>query len=210
LISFAGLAALDLAAALFVWRSFVATDGGHSLPARNAPMLVPAGLTEVPKATEGDDHETLARPLFVKSRRPSQVAPRAANGASAAPPPAGLKLRAIIGFDRWVRAFVTSSAAVDGKWVSVGEIFENWRVESISPQEIALRQDSDTLRVGLDYDGAPAPVGPAPALPPPAKTENAPARPPSAVSYNLDDEPAPKIVAPDTIAAVKGAGRGGH
>lgn len=183
IIALAGLATLDLAAGLFAWRGFAGADGGERLEARSAPMIVPAALSGAPSLASGDDPETLSRPLFVKSRRPSQHAPRAASETAAAPRPAGLKLLAIIGFSHTARAFLISSAAADGKWLSVGEIFENWTVDSIAEQEIALRQDADVLRVGLDYEGVPAQAGPLPAPlpPPPAKTENRDEAPPAAV-----------------------------
>jgi hypothetical protein len=198
IITLAGLAALDLAAALFAWRGFADADGGEILDARLAPKLIPAALSDAPAMAGGDDPETLARPLFAKSRRPFQGGSRVANVASAAAPPAGLKLHAVIGFNHSVRAFVTSSAAADGKWISIGEMVENWTVDSISAQEIALRQNANLLRVGLDYDRAPAPVVPIPAPPPPA------------VSENLDDDSAAKVVAPAAASAVKDAKRGGH
>jgi hypothetical protein len=198
IITLAVLASLDLAAALFVWRSFAAAGQSESLPSRSASIIVPVALSDAPAAAEGDDHDTLARPLFVKSRRPSQNAAPVATGATLAPPPAGLKLHAVIGFNHLARAFVTSTAAAEGKWLSVGETFEDWKVDSIAAQDIALRQDADVFRVGFVYDDAPNPAAPAPAPPPPPKADSG------------NETPAARIVAPDAFDAVKGAKRGGH
>jgi hypothetical protein len=198
IISMAGLAALDLVAVLFAWRSFSGADATDRLPVRSASTIVPAALSDASAATEGNDPETLARPLFAKSRRPWQGGPPLANEASAAPPPAGLKLRAIVGFNRSAHAFVISSAAAEGKWLSVGEKFENWTVDSIAEQEIALRQNAGLLRVGLDYDGSTPPAGPIAAPPPSAKTET------------RDDAPAAKALASDPFSAIRDAKRSGH
>lgn len=188
IISLVALAGLDLAAGLFAGRSFVAVDGGDSFPARSAPTIVPAALSDTFAVTRGDDPETLARPLFVKTRRPWQGTRRASSVVSAAPPPSGLKLHAIVGFSHSARAFVTSSAAADGKWLGVGETFENWTVESISSQEIDLRLDADLLRVGLDYDNVATPAGPitSPAPSTPVAPTPAPPSPPPVISENLD------------------------
>jgi hypothetical protein len=198
IIILASLAGLNLAAALFAWRSFAGAEPGERIPARSAAMIVPAGVSDAPAIPEGDDRETLSRPLFVKSRRPSQNASRAASEASVAPPPAGLQLHAVVGFSHSARAFVTSSSAADGKWLKVGENFENWMVDSIAAQEIALRQDADLLRVGLFYDTAAAPVGLTPTPPPP---------PPK--TGNSEEAPA-KVIVPDAFAPVRDSKRGGH
>lgn len=195
IISLVGLALLDLAAGLFAWRSFNVGRVGDSVPGRSPAMVDAAALSDVPVAALGDDVETLARPLFVKSRRPWQATPKAASEAVHAPPPVGLKLHAIVGFDHSIRAFVTSSAAADGKWLSVGETFENWTVDSITHQEIALRQDADLLRVGLAYDDVAAPVS-AISVSPPARGEN------------RDDAQPAKVVAPDALSAVRDGKRG--
>jgi hypothetical protein len=86
IILMAGLAALDLVAVLFAWRSFSGADATDRLPVRSASTIVPAALSDASAATEGNDPETLARPLFAKSRRPWQGGPRLANEASPAPP----------------------------------------------------------------------------------------------------------------------------
>jgi hypothetical protein len=195
IISLAGLTLLDVAAALFVWRAFSGAEAADRPPPGSAPSIVPAALSDAPITRQGEDSETLARPLFWKSRRPSQAGFRPANEPSHAPAPADLKLHAIIGFNYSNRAFVTSRAAADGKWLSVGETFESWTVDSITSHEIALRQDVDLLRVGLDYDEVAAPAAPSPPPQPPAKVEN------------RDEAAPPKGAPPDPFSAARNGRR---
>jgi len=171
------LAALDGAGVLFAWSGFAATQPQADVAARPAPRIVPAPLSEPALLEQGEDSETLARPLFVKSRRPPKSV-ALVNGARAAIAPPGMKLHAVIGFNRSSQAFVTSDGAAAGQWLKVGDLFENWTIESIMAQEIALRRDEENVRVGLDYDSPPATPGsappPPPSPPPPQKDEGAP------------------------------------
>lgn len=169
IIILACLTFLDVAAVVFAWRNLVGAEVILRPVTRSAPMIVLDPVFDLPASTPDNNSETLSRPLFVKSRRPFLDHPSATEANTGAAP-GGLKLHAVIGFDQSVRAFVTSDANAEGKWLTVGDIFENWTVESIDAQEITLRQDADLLRIGLDYDVVPAMVGTAfPAHPTPTR-----------------------------------------
>ena len=197
IIALAGLGAIDVVAALFAWRAFAGPGSSDDLPPRVAPAIIPASITSAASESPHEDSETLARPLFAKSRRPSQNAARATDDAATSPPPAGLKLLAVIAFGRSARAFVASGADTDGKWLSVGDVIESWRVDSIEAQDISLRQQDDRIRVGLNYDGG---TGRVAQLPPP----------PVEKAEKRDEAPPAKIIAPESFAAVRDAKRGGH
>jgi hypothetical protein len=197
IIALAGLGAVDMAAALFAWRAFTAPDAGQDLPARAAPAMVPATSAALQAGPPHDDNETLARPLFSRSRRPSQNAANAQADALSSPPPAGLKLLSVIAFGHEARAFVASTADAEGKWLSVGDSVESWEVESIAAQDISLRQQEDHIRVAIEYDGAPGRVA---QLPPPAPEKPA----------KSEEAPPAKVVAPESFAAIKDVRRGGH
>ncbi len=198
LITLAALSLLDLAAAGFAWQGLAGADASADPPARSSAGVVPASPPEPPIFALGDDSEILARPLFAKSRRPwsgTNDAGGAMNGTSS---PAGLKLHAIIEFDRSARAFVTSDSVKAGRWLSVGENFENWTVAAISAQEIALSHNANHIEIGLDYAEDP---GRAKVPPPPSAAKNDAPPPPPAPS---------KIVTPNAFAGSRGAKRGEH
>lgn len=197
IIALAALGALDVVAALFAWRAFFGPEAGMDLPARAAPPIVPAAIAAAAPQASHDDSETLSRPLFSKSRRPSLNAAHLAADAASSPPPAGLKLLAVIAFGHDARAFVVSSVDADGKWLSVGDSIESWTVESIAPQDISLRQQDDRIRVAINYDEAPARVA------------QLPARLPEKAEKSEETPPA-KVVAPESFAAIKDLRRGGH
>jgi hypothetical protein len=195
-IALAGLGVVNLAAAIFAWRGFVGEAREDVVPARSAPLILPAAQPADPAPAVGEDRETLARPLFDKSRRPVQGMPRSAGTTEA---PSGIKLLAVIGFSHTARAFVVSGAAAEGKWLSAGEIFENWKVDSIEPNEIVMRQETGLLKVGIDYNGAPAQF-----------TAEAPPPPPEGPQPEGPGAAPAKIVDPDSFGAGRDARRGKH
>ena len=158
IIILAGVAGLDLFAGAFAWNGFAGERG--RLVARPVPAIVPENQSEFVIPAQGDDREILARPLFSKSRRPTPPGQRQADGGNRVPsaPPAGIKLNAVILFNRAARAFMSSNASLEGKWFAVGETFENWTVDSIAPQEVALRRDASLIRIGLAYNGVSSPI----------------------------------------------------
>lgn len=196
MIALAGLGFVNLAAAAFAWRSFTSGTEEDAVPARSAPLILPAAQTADAAPALDEDRETLARPLFDKTRRPALGIPRSA-GATAAP--SGIKLLAVIGFNHTARAFVISSAAAEGKWLSAGEIFENWKVDSIEPHEIVLRQETGLLKVGIDYNDAPPQFTVEVAPPPP---ENSEPKGPEAAPAT--------VVAPESLAAGRNVKRSKH
>lgn len=198
MIALAGLGVLNLAAATFAWRGFAGEVRDDVLPARSAPLILPAAQSADAAPALGEDRESLARPLFDKSRRPIQSNRQSAG---ATEPPFGVKLLGVIGFRRTARAFVTSSAAAEGKWLSVGEIFENWKVDSIQPHEIVLRNETGIIKLGLDYNGSPAQFTAAVAAAPPPPESPDPGRPEAAPA---------KVVAPDSFSAGRDARREKH
>jgi hypothetical protein len=197
IIAMAGLSAIDIAAGLFAWRAIVAPDEGQAVPARAAPAMIPAASAVPLGDATRDDSETLSRPLFSKTRRPSLHAADPQAEALSSPPPAGLKLLAVILFGHDARAFVSSAANTEGKWLGVGDALENWKVESIAAQDIALHQQDDRISVAIEYDGSSGRVAPLPA-PAPEK------------SAKSDETPPAKVVAPESFAAIKDVRRGGH
>ena len=173
-ITLAGLVVLDLAAGAYALDAWTRAPGDAPLAPRGAAPLAPAVAPEPPPVAEIPATETLGRPLFAKSRRPSLNAPKLA---AAAPPPAGMKLRAVVAMDQTARAYLVAEGSADGKWLRVGDELNSWTVESISRRAIALRRDAETVSIGFDYAEAPEPRAAPPATPPAPQPPANPAPP---------------------------------
>jgi hypothetical protein len=191
IIVLAGLAALDVFAAAFLWRGFAGEGDNGGLVARPVLANVRMNPLEYVTPPRGDDTETLARPLFSKSRRPSPPPEAPAKGEIHTPPPAGIKLNAVILFGRSARAFITSNALIAGKWLAVGETFENWTADSIETHEVALHQGARLIRVGVAYNGVTSPI-------------SSNSEPPSSAKAELTNWPLPpRITKPPSLDEVK-------
>ena len=164
-ITLAGLAVLDLAAGAYALDAFTRQPDDAGAVARAVRPLAPAAPPELPAVEPGADAETLARPLFVKSRRPAQA--RSQASADDGPPPTAMKLRAIVALDENPRAYLVADGAAEGKWLKVGDELGSWTVDLISPMEIALRHGQQTVSIGFDYAEAPEPRAAFAAPPPP-------------------------------------------
>jgi hypothetical protein len=186
-ITLAGLAVLDLAAGAYALNAFTRQPDEAPAVARAVRPLAPAAAAEPPAMELGPEAETLARPLFVKSRRPPPVRPKA--DADEGPPPTDMKLRAIVALDQSPRAYLVANGAAEGKWLKVGDELGSWTVDSIEPMQIALRHESQTVSIGFDYSEAPPPRAAvaAPPAPPPAREANEanPAPAPAAAPTNF-------------------------
>ncbi len=117
------------------------------------------------------DEATLARPVFFKSRRPFGGPERPAAAAAASPPPAGLSLRAVVGFGGETRIFLVAPAFAEGKWFAVGETLDGWTIKEASEGVVTLRNGERTSKLEFNYDNAgkgDAPLRSPPPPPPPA------------------------------------------
>ena len=117
----------------------------HLAEAASGPIIRPAGTYR----------ETLAHPVFFKSREPfvppPPAPPPAAAKPVASPVPAdpGIALGGVA-IDSVVRkAYLFNKANPLGTWVSQGETFMGWTVQSIDATSIKLRQADRTLELQL-------------------------------------------------------------
>jgi hypothetical protein len=164
-ITLAGLVLIDLAAGAFALNAWTREPDDASFGPRGGRALAPAAASEPPPPSETPATETLGRPLFVKSRRPSLDGPKAG---PAAPPPTGMKLRAVVAINEAARAYLVADGSAEGRWLRVGDELNSWTVESISRREIALRRDAETVSIGFDDAEVPEPrAAPTPPQSPP-------------------------------------------
>lgn len=111
------------------------------------------------------DHETLARPLFAKSRRPyGGERDNKQDDDAAFESPAGMTLLAVAGVGENMRVFIVSSSAAEGKWLSVGETIDGWTIVEARDLQVTLRNSDRLARLQFDYGDhgrreAPAKIG---------------------------------------------------
>ena len=118
------------------------------------------------------DEATLARPVFMKSRRPFGGPNRPAAPDSAAALPPGLSLRALVRFGGKTRVFIVSPAFAEGKWFEVGETLEGWTIKEARQDVVTLRNGERAAQLEFNYDSqrkSDGPLAPPPAIeaPPP-------------------------------------------
>ena len=101
--------------------------------------------------------QTLARPIFARSRRP-YVAPVAAVAAAPAAEPSlpvvpvaepavTLAAVSILGENR--RALLVSKGHPAGRWMNLGDTFDDWKIATISPDRLTLSTSGRTMTVML-------------------------------------------------------------
>lgn len=97
--------------------------------------------------------QTLAHPIFFKTREPFVPAPRpAAVAPNAAPAPVvdpGLILGGVLITPDLKKAYLSSRADPRGTWVSEGESFMGWTVASIDEAGVKLQQQGRTIALQL-------------------------------------------------------------
>ena len=124
------------------------------LPADEAPPLkvqpqMASGLpVALAFAVRNTLLEALERPLFSKTRRPPgamAVPERAIAGLA----PDGLSVSGITIILGHARAFILSSEAPKGAWVSEGSTVAGWRLTAISPTDVRLESKGQSAKLNL-------------------------------------------------------------
>lgn len=149
-----GLALLVLGAASFAVRAAVEPVATAAAPKSEwrLPKPVVGAASRMKPASA--DVQTLARPIFSRSRRPQapQANVQQAAKTPPSPPPVGLSIRAIAGTRLDARAFVASRSFPDGKWHRVGEQIEGWTISDMQGSELTLTNGARSFRLQLYPD----------------------------------------------------------
>jgi hypothetical protein len=158
----AGLAALVAANAWLLTVVFADPKAdepaGVAAPAWNPKLPGAGGGTATAKPLAAY-RETLAQPVFFKTREPYVAAPRPVAppptpAVVAKPPPPvivdpGLAVTGII-ISRGVRkAYLHGKTDAKGNWVSEGETLTGWKVQTIEPGGVKLQQHDRTIELEL-------------------------------------------------------------
>jgi hypothetical protein len=154
-----GLACLN--AWLLVWATADLTQESTTLAAVAIPDALsssPDPQVALPKAKPITAYtQTLAKPVFLKSRTPyvppPATPPTTASRPVAAPPPVpadpGLALGGVAITDTDKKAYIFSKSDRHGTWLREGETVMGWKVESIEATAARLQQGGRSVQLDL-------------------------------------------------------------
>ena len=167
------LFAAAASAGMAVWAFGVWTNPPLDLEARPFTPWSPDGLEVIVTNDQGPSPASIeaavARPVFLRSRRPFQVivqqevAPSPlAETEVLTPPPlefADLSLKGIVlnGYQKF--ALVTSSQIPDGMWLKTGDVINGWTITSLSPNAVTLQSGEQSTQLQLYVDNPTILVG---------------------------------------------------
>lgn len=171
LISLLSLGALDTGLVGIAWKaltsSYEASTATHGGENTGAPHAVGSFNPESRLASYS---QTLARPAFLKTRRPWTAPPASIEASAVRPSPApqaasGFSLSAVVLALPVKRAFLITKSNSAGTWISVGDVVDGWVVDSIDEAGSELRNGAIRIRVNLYVDEASNQTGHGPVAP---------------------------------------------
>lgn len=133
------------AAAALLWP--VSSSGGAAVPDWTPPTLAVVELD--PPKPPSADVETLSRPIFSKTRKPSPKAAVAVDAANISEAPTGVVVTAIVRNKKVTQAFMISTEAPDGAWRKEGDQVDSWTLHKILPAEVVLQSGDRLTKVKL-------------------------------------------------------------
>jgi hypothetical protein len=161
-LAIASLVALCCVDAWFAKMIFDETASPDTLPEakyQSHPNLPPTPAPPKPRTI--DSHtQVLLHPLFLKAREPfvpppPPPPPQVPQVVMPAPPPAdpGLVLGGITISGDLRKVYLISKANANSAWVSEGESYMGWKVQSVSSSGTTLQQSNRTLQLELYTNG---------------------------------------------------------
>ncbi len=150
------LANTTMLSALFLLRVLI--GWGDPEPAPIADWRPPAVSLKQPptSAAFAADTQTLTRPVFAKSRRPSAQPVASAVAASGSGPQPALGVEAIVFSKDGPRAFLASQGGGGGDWYVVGQLADGWTVSEIRPSELVLKSGERSAILSLYPETTPS------------------------------------------------------
>ncbi len=147
------LLATTASAVLFAIYAMLGPEGGEMEV--KAPEWTPPTQAVVkldPPKTAADDVQSLTRPIFSKSRRPSPRSAPARAEPVAAPIASnadGLTVYAIVRNGTTNQAFIISVEAPEGAWKTIGDTVDAWTISSIDAAELTLKNGDRSAKLRL-------------------------------------------------------------
>lgn len=141
---------------------WIDTRAAASVPVEWTPDLKSPGLEgELP--ANGPFPQTLARPLFSSTRKPTEPRPPEPVVAPAPqpvgpvaqiqlPPPTGFVLKGIFINEERQLALLQTPTAPQGVWLATGAEIEGWKVSRIEKQGIAIEANGQVQKLTLYVD----------------------------------------------------------
>lgn len=156
------LTAVGLLALAVANASLVAVIAGQFLAGGADVVSTPERLPKLSMSSDGaanaraigDYVQTLAHPVFFKSREPF-VAPPPAPPVVAKPPPPpvitdpGLALAGVMIGDGQRKAYLVGKADARGTWASEGDDVSGWKIRSVDAGTVKLQQQDRTIELLL-------------------------------------------------------------
>jgi hypothetical protein len=162
------LANTTVLSALFLLRALLGWGEPAALPTADwRPPAAPL-TASAPSAPPAQDVQTLTRPIFAKSRRPTpEKKNETASAAKVAGPPPALALQAIVLANGASRAYLVGRGGASGDWYLVGQVVEEWTISEIRAFELTLKAGERTATLSL-YPDTPSPSEAETKPPPPS------------------------------------------
>lgn len=159
------LCVVDAGAALFALGSIFAPLAAP--PQLEPEWRLPGAASSAPRqgARTSAGEQTLARPIFSKSRRPFAAPPVETQSKIEEAPVAatGLSVTAIVKTGGVKRVLIVSSAEPEGKWALEGERLEGWTIAEVRDFDVTLRNGQNVVQLKLYSDHPPTQDAHAPA-----------------------------------------------
>jgi hypothetical protein len=144
-----------LSAAYFAFRSIVFPLAIEPISKSEWRPPTAVNVASAVSVLDRSDTQTLTRPIFSKSRRPSardaQQTGASAAAAPAAPLPTGLSLKAIVVRGKEKSAFIVCDSFPDGKWLKEGEALQSWTITAMHSLDVILTNGDNVSQLSIDY-----------------------------------------------------------
>ncbi len=134
------LSILTLAMGVFAFKSFLGNGGQEDEIAAQEwkpPSLAIVSLD--PPKPANVDIESISRPIFSKSRKPSPKAANAVSPSNGTTESGGISVTAIVLNKKILQAYIISSDAPEGAWRKIGDTVDSWNIASIAPKEVVIQ-----------------------------------------------------------------------
>jgi hypothetical protein len=123
-------------------------------PLEWSPKLSTASEAVLPVRGAESYAQTLAHPVFFKSREPFVAPPPAPPPVAKAPAPPvnadpGLVLAGVMIAGGHRKAYLVNKADSSGTWTSEGETLAGWKVQAVQPTAVKLQQQDRTIELLL-------------------------------------------------------------
>ena len=134
------LSIVTMGMGIFALRSLLGRAGDEEAVAAldwKPPSLAIVSL-DPPKPANGDI-ESISRPIFSKTRKPTLKTAYAVSPANTTTDTGALSVTAIVLNKKIMQAFIISSDAPEGAWRKIGDSVDSWSITEIAAKEVIIQ-----------------------------------------------------------------------